>query len=300
MFLSAQIAKNGMRAILFFLSLFMIILTVHAFLLAAPDTTQTLIYRIELTDASTLVGTISAENDTTIQFKTLAGLEITIRKKLIERKVQISSKIVEGKVWRTDPNQTRLFFAPTGRALKGSQGYFSVYELFFPFIAVGITDYITLAGGLSLFPGADQQLLYLAPKITPFQLDKFDLSAGLLYIFVPNNEEDAGIFYGVGTYGNETASLTLGLGFGFSGGDVEDKPVYVFGAELRSSNSVAFITENWYIPENDEFQIVSFGLRFFGENLAADFGLIHPLGADTRGFPFLPWLGFSYNFGTGR
>lgn len=290
-----------MRTVLLFsLYLFIIILVIPVSLLASPDTTQAQIYRVELTDASILIGSIQAEDDTTIQFKTLAGLEVSIPKGLIAKRKEISSKIVEGKVWRADPNQTRLFFAPTGRALKGGQGYFSVYELFFPFIAVGVTDYITLAGGLSLFPGADQQLLYLAPKITPLQLDKFDLSAGLLYIFVPNNEEDAGIFYGVGTYGNETASLTLGIGFGFSGGDVEDKPVFAVGAELRSSNSVAFITENWFIPENDEFQIVSFGLRFFGENLAADFGLIHPLGADTRGFPFLPWLGFAYNFGTGK
>lgn len=294
-------ARKDMRTVLLLsLYLLIIMLVIPVSLLAYPDTTQARIYRIELTDASILIGSIQAEDDTTIQFKTLAGLDVSIPKELIAKRKEISSKIIEGKVWRADPNQTRLFFAPTGRALKGGQGYFSVYELFFPFIAVGVTDYITLAGGLSLFPGADQQLLYLAPKITPLQLDKFDLSAGLLYIFVPNNVEDAGIFYGVGTYGNETASLTLGIGFGFSGGDVEDKPVFAVGAELRSSNSVAFVTENWFIPENDEFQIVSFGLRFFGENLAADFGLIHPLGADTRGFPFLPWLGFAYNFGTGK
>ncbi len=282
-----------------YVALSLVILTIPGFLFAAPDSTQTRIYRIVLSDESTLIGTISSEDDSTIQFKTLSGLEVIIPLDLIEKKTEISSKIVEGKVWRTDPNQTRLFFAPTGRALKGGQGYFSVYELFFPFIAVGVTDYLALAGGLSLFPGADQQLLYLAPKITPLQLEKFDLSAGLLYIFIPNDEEDAGIFYGVGTYGNEAASITFGLGFGFSGGDVADKPVYAVGAELRSSNSVAFITENWFIP-NSEFQIVSFGLRFFSENLAADFGLIHPLGADTRGFPFFPWLGFAYNFGADK
>jgi hypothetical protein len=274
------------------------IFTIPDSLFADPDTTQSQIYRIVLTDASTLVGSISAENDTTIQFKTLAGLEVSIPKKLIEKKVQISSKIVEGKVWRSDPNQTRLFFAPTGRALKNGQGYFSVYEIFFPFIAVGASDYVTLAGGLSLFPGSSEQLFYLAPKITPLQLEKFDLSAGVLYIFVPEEEDNAGIFYSVATYGTAAASLTFGLGFGFSGGDVADKPVYAIGAELRSSNSVAFITENWIIPDS-EFQIVSFGLRFFGDNLAADFGLIHPLGADTRGFPFLPWVGFAYNFGAG-
>jgi len=286
-----------MKTVLAFSIFCFFIFTTPGFLLASPDSSQTQIYRIVLNDESSLIGTISAEDDSTIQFITLSGLEITIPLDLIVKKVQISSKIVEGKVWRTDPNQTRLFFAPTGRALKGGQGYFSVYEIFFPFIAVGASDYVTLAGGLSLFPGSSEQLFYLAPKITPLQLDKFDLSAGLLYIFVPTEEDNAGIFYAVGTFGTAAASITFGLGFGFSGGDVADKPVFAVGAELRSSNSVAFITENWFIPDS-EFQIVSFGLRFFGENLAADFGLVHPLGADTQGFPFLPWLGFAYNFGT--
>ena len=289
-----------MKAVLrFSLYLCLIMLIFPVSLFADQDTTEIRIYKITLSDESSLIGTIISEDDSTLQFKTLSGLELAIPTNIIRKQRQISSKIVEGKVWRTDPNQTRVFFAPTGRALKSGQGYFSVYEIFFPFIAVGASDYITLAGGLSLFPGSSEQLFYLAPKITPLQLEKFDLSAGILYIFVPDEVNNAGIFYTVGTYGTAAASITFGLGFGFSGGDVADKPVYAVGAELRSSNSVAFITENWFIPDS-EFQIVSFGLRFFGENLAADFGLVHPLGADTRGFPFLPWVGFAYNFGGGR
>ena len=37
--------------------------------------------------------------------------------------------------------------------------------------------------------------------------------------------------------------------------------------------------------------------RFFGENLAADFSLLALVGEDTSGFPFVPWIGFAYNFG---
>ncbi|UCF63970.1 MAG: hypothetical protein JSW33_15615 [bacterium] len=273
-----------------------LILILPNFLTAGPDSTQTVLYRIELTDGSVLMGTIISEDETSIQFRTVSELDVTIQKDRIAKRDISSAKVVEGKVWRSDPNRTRLFFAPTGRALKAGQGYFSVYEIFFPFIAVGVTDFLALAGGLSLFPGSSEQLFYLAPKITPIQLGKFDLSGGVLYIFIPNEEDNAGIFYGVGTYGNQSASLTVGIGFGFSGGDVADKPVFAVGAELRSSNSVAFITENWFIPDS-EYQIVSFGLRFFGENLAADFGLIHPAGADTEGFPFFPWIGFAFNFG---
>lgn len=105
--------------------------------------------------------------------------------------------MVRGELWRTDPNHTRLLFAPTARALKAGQGYFSVYEIFFPFVAVGVTDFFTLSGGFSLFPGVESQLLYIAPKITPVHLEKFDLAAGVLYIKIPEEDEGAGILYSV-------------------------------------------------------------------------------------------------------
>jgi hypothetical protein len=257
------------------------------------------IVRLQLSGGSVLIGYILSEDSTHIDFQTISNLEISVNKETITGREIIQASFSESEVWKSDPNQTRLFFAPTGRALKRGQGYFSVYEIFFPFLAVGITDWLAISGGLSLLPGAESQLLYLAPKITPVQLEKFNFSGGLLYIRIPDESDAAGIFYGIGTYGNEKASITLGLGFAFGGGEIADKPVYTLGAELRSSNSVAFITENWLIPDSD-VQVVSAGLRFFGENLAADFGLIGFPGADTEGFPFLPWVGFSYNFGASK
>ncbi|MFQ5584937.1 MAG: hypothetical protein ACE5GL_10920, partial [Calditrichia bacterium] len=83
-----------------------------------------------------------------------------------------------------------MLFAPTARPLKQGQGYFSVYQIFFPFVAVGVTDFFTLAGGVSLIPGARSQLLYVAPKITPLHLKKFDLAFGLLYLAVPDVNGD--------------------------------------------------------------------------------------------------------------
>jgi hypothetical protein len=263
------------------------------------DSSQVQISRIELTDGSVLVGKILSEDDVSIRFKTQSGTELTIKKNQIKKREEVSGKMVQGELWLNDPNHSRLLFAPTGRALKSGQGYFSVYEIFFPFIAVGVTDFLTLAGGFSLFPGAESQLLYLAPKITPIQLEKFDLAAGVLFIKVPEEDEGVGIFYGVGTYGNEKTSFTLGLGFAFAGGEVADKPVFALGLEARASRSIKFITENWLIPDSD-VQLVSAGLRFFGENLAADFAFFYPAGADTEGFPFLPWIGFAYNFGRKR
>ncbi len=148
-----------------------------------------------------------------------------------------------------------------------------------------------------MIPGLENQLIYFAPKLTPISIKNFDLSGGVLYILVPEGEDDVGIAYTVSTYGTERAALTAGLGWGFSGGDFANEPVLMFGGEVRASRHVKFISENWFPPDTD-FSFLSLGIRFFGENLAADFGLFFPAGADTEGFPFLPWIGFAYNFGT--
>jgi hypothetical protein len=257
---------------------------------AQTDTTA--VYRITLTDDSELLGMIESENDSLIFFITNAGLELRIDRTMIKE-----TKIMEGE-WsgdtflRKDPNQTRLLFSPTGRTLSAGEGYFSAYEIFFPFLAVGITDFITLSGGVSLFPGAEEQVIYIAPKVRVLHLDNFDLSGGVLYCHV--DEEDFGIFYGVTSIGSSKASLTLGLGWGYADGETAESPAVMFGGELQLSNSVKLVTENWKLPEEDNL-FLSFGLRFFGEHLAADFGLVTTTG-ETEGFPFIPWIGFAYNF----
>jgi hypothetical protein len=150
---------------------------------------------------------------------------------------------------------------------------------------------------MSLFPGAENQLVYLAPKMTPLQAGDLSLAAGLLYInSTAGGNKGLGIYYGVGTYGTANVSVTAGLGWGYYGSDVADKPIVLLGAEMRISNSVKFITENWFLP-NSDVNLLSFGIRFFGEKLAADLGLIHPAGSGITGFPFFPWIGFAYNFG---
>jgi hypothetical protein len=213
---------------------------------------------------------------------------------------ELNGTMVDGTYWRLDPNRSRLFFGPTARPVQG--GYLAAYEIFFPFLAFGIADFITISGGMTLFPGATDQLFYVAPKISlPIKSENFSLAAGLLYTNITGGEsQGAGIAYGVTTFGSRNAAFTLGLGMGFAGGEFADNPVLMIGGEARLSNSVALISENW-IPTGSDVQLISFGFRFFGDNLSADLGFIHPLTKNgTEGFPFIPWLGFCWNFGTGR
>ena len=159
-------------------------------------------------------------------------------------------------------------------------------------ISIGITDFLAFSGGMSLFPGAESQLFYLAPKINFLNQENFALSGGILYMSI--TDESAGIAYGVATFGKSSAAATVGLGWGFVEGDFSSKPMVVLGGELQVSGSIKLITENW-IPPGDSGALVSLGVRFFGANLAADFGFLTSTEA-SGDFPFLPWIGFAYNF----
>ena len=121
---------------------------------------------------------------------------------------------------------------------------------------------------------------------------------GLQYAnFFGGGSDGAGIVYGATTLGSPFTSVTIGAGWGFSGEDFSDKPVILAGFEGQVSGSVKFILENW-IPLTGNTSVHGFGIRLFGDELAADFALVYIRSEEeTPGFPFIPWLGFVYNFG---
>lgn len=251
--------------------------------------------RIVLKDESELIGTVLAEDAMSIQFRTLSGVEMVITKDKIASIEAV--EVVGGKAVRLDPNRTRLFFAPTARPLRAGEGYFSVYEILLPYFAVGVTDFLAIGGGISLVPGASNQLFYVAPKVTPFRAKNIDLAAGMLYMAPLSSAGDhVGIVYGLGTFGTRRKALSVGLGWGFTGEGFANQPILLIGGELQVSNSVKLISENW-IPFGWEHKILSLGIRLFGRKLAADFALAVLTGVDMGGFPFIPWIGFTYNFG---
>lgn len=272
------------------IALLVLLLSVSVNLHAQSDTSK--VFCVTLNDDSEYTGYIFAETDSLLTLKTFGGSEIKILKHSIIERTIFEGAWLNGKYVRRDPNTTRLLFAPTGKTLKAGSGYFSAYELFLPFISVGVTDQITLSGGVSLIPGAETQAVYFAPKIGIVQDKNSGISAGLLFITAEGY--NLGVVYGVGTYGNETASGTIGIGYGFADGDFAKSPLIVLGGDLQLSNSIKIITENWILPEF-EGALISFGIRFFGERLAADFGLFTSTKAGGN-FPFAPWLGFTYNF----
>lgn len=267
--------------------------------LTIPDSTTVQIVKTK--DGSTLIGRIIEINENDIQFETNIG-NITIPIAKIEdiKETPVTS-IKDGKYWYPNPNSTRLYFSPTGRMLKKGEGYFSDYYLFFPGIAYGVSDNVTMGGGVSLIPGVDfeNQIFFFTPKIGIKATENANFAAGALIIRISDFGDDQddipiiGILYGVGTFGTADKSFTIGIGYGFVDSDLAEKPMIVLGGESRVSRRVALVTENWILPGVDS-AILSYGIRFFGEKISVDLAFLNT--TDSGIFPGVPYLDFVIKF----
>ncbi len=267
--------------------------------LTIPDSIH--IQILVLKDGSKLIGRIVEIGESEIQFEMSLGKMTILRSKIKSVEVVPSSSIRNGTYWFPNPNNTRLYFAPTARNLKKGEGYFADYFFVFPGIAYGITDNITIGGGMSIIPGVDipDQLFYFTPKIGGEISKDLNVAVGALVATVPDSFDSdapttAGIFYTVGTYGTPDVSVTAGIGYGYVGDEFADRPMVMVGGEKRLSRRISFVTENWMVPGVDNL-IISYGVRFFSESLSVDLGLVNTLGEDTF-FPGIPYIDFVYNF----
>jgi hypothetical protein len=267
--------------------------------LSIPDSSRLQV--LTTTDGSTNVGRIIHIDTDSIDFKTdLSIVRLPISKIASIKGVPVTARKA-GKIWFENPNTTRLFFAPTGRMLPKGEGYFSDYYLFFPGFSYGFSDRVTVGGGMSIFPGVsfNEQLFFIAPKVGLVSSESVNLAFGALIMHVPSDDWDgdlraAGILYGVGTFGSTDASFTVGAGFGFVGGNLEERPMVMVGGEKRLTRTLAFVTENWIFPGIDE-PLISYGFRFFGERISVDLGLANVLGEEAI-FPGVPYLDFVVRF----
>jgi hypothetical protein len=260
---------------------------------------------VALRDGSRLVGRIVSENDTSLTVATSDGLEVVVPRASV---VSMTGVGEDGRSISADPNYSRLLFAPTGRPLKRGDGYFSDYELVFPGVAFGLTDNISLAGGVSVIPGVGlgEQLFYISPKVGFNLGDHASVAVGALLAGAgggENDSESAYIGFAVGTFGSPKRSLTIGLGLGDTTGEVSDAvPIVMAGGTATLSRHVALVTESWLFL-GDDFRLseqpFGVGVRLFGDRLSADVGMILVGELLDEGFP-LPWLSVTYHFGKGR
>lgn len=238
---------------------------------------------------SSLIGRITAVRADSVDVITGIGRVSVAIADIREITETDAGRMHNGQYWAPNPNATRLFFAPTGQMLKKGEGYFADHEIFFPGVAYGVTDNFTIGGGISIFPaGVDEQLYYVTPKIGMSFGEQLHAAAGLL--LVGSQGESGGVGYGVGTLGDGDRSVTLGLGYGFAGGDIESKPLVMLGGEKRLSRRIAVVSENYILPIADDNIVYSLGIRFMGEKITTDLALVNVVGSGIIGVPYVDFV----------
>jgi len=263
---------------------------------------------VSLQDGQTFVGTILQEDVSYVTLRTDAGVEVRIPRSSVASMAPVH--VAEPGLLRRDPHDSRLLFAPTGRPLRRGSGYFSDHYVLFPGVTYGVTDGLSVSAGASMVPavGLSDQLLFASARFAHQVSDQVALSAGALY--ATGADEGAALVFGVGTFGPPHRSLTVGLGFGGTkteGGYPDyrrsfrwrDAPILMVGGNVQLSSSLALVSENWLLLGRDfELSRQPFGLalRFFGDRISADVGVIFVGEVLKEGLP-IPWLSFSYHFG---
>ena len=250
-------------------------------------------HELRLSDGSRVFGCITAESDTEVEFETIAGVKLLARRDQIVSLRKVEGRLHKGEFQLADPNNTRLFYGPTGRSLPRGQVYLGMYELVMPFVQVGVTDKFSIGGGTPLIFGLDEDFgrrpYWVTPKLQVFNGGKTQVSVGLFQGF--GGDDSAGVAYGVATRGGAEGSITAGAGVAYnSNGD--RTAVVMIGGDRPISRYTKFVTESYMWQSGHG--LASAGVRFFGERISADLAMVMPIGADD--WFVLPMINFAYRF----
>lgn len=243
-------------------------------------------YLIKLYDGSTFTGNILQKDSINVIIKTSSIPKIEIPVIKIKSITELNkSNYKNGSYWFSNPNATRYLFAPSAFNLKKGEGYYQNTYLFLNSFNVGITDNISIGGGIdvistfiSLARGSFDPIFFITPKVGFKVANEFHAGGGILYLNIPNGRKgrsDLGIAYGIGTLGTLDHNITGGMGWGFVEGEFSESPIITLSGMTRISKSTALVTENWFIPTDGYSGLYSYGIRFFGEKLAIDLAFIN-------------------------
>lgn len=280
-----------------FLFIFIFTLSVKS-----QTTNDTTLVNIETIDGNEFIGHIISEDSLKIVVKTEKLGEISIFRSDIKRQEILEvQQIKEGKYWFPNPQSTRYLWSPNGYGLKQSEGYYQNIWVLWNQFAYGLSDNFSIGGGiipLFLFGGTPTPVFITAKFSIPVVENKFNIGAGAIAGTILGEEETGfGILYGLSTFGTPDNNVTVGMGYGFAGGEWASSPMININGMFRVSSRGYFITENYYINAGGEnVVLITLGGRSIIKKAALDYGLVIPI-ADIGQFVAIPWLGFTVPFG---
>jgi hypothetical protein len=283
------------------------------------------LYIITLKNGSQLIGKLISSNDSTLVIESSGLGQVSIlRSNIKEYKPVPATSMKSGEYWFPNPNATRYFFSPCAINLKQGEGYYQNTYLVLQSFYVGVTDFISIGGGfeiLALFArNSNGPIFFLTAKGGQEVARNLHLGAGIIYASIPESNNyngssriSLGAPFGLVTYGNTDANMTLGCGFGFKDKDWQERPLITLSGMARASRKIAFVTENWVVPVKEEKiegfypfysytyekkyrAYISYGLRFFGEKLSVDLGFVNSKDIAEEIIIGIPYLDFVVKF----
>jgi len=283
------------------LIMFFCILEKNGYSQVQPDSTK--LCRVETLDGNEFIGLMASEDSLKVVLETSALGKVTIPRASIKTITLLKpSSLKGGKLWSENPQSGRYFWSPNGYGLKKGEGYYQNIWVLFNQVSVGVTDYFSVGAGMVplFFFGGISTPVWIVPKFSiPVVKDKFNLGAGALVGTVLGESNSSfGLVYGLGTIGDRNTNLTLGLGYGFAGGEWGSKPVITLSGMVRLSPKAYLMTENYYIGSIESpIVVLSFGGRTVIKKSGLDYGLFIPLSSGLDSFIAIPWLGITVPFG---
>jgi hypothetical protein len=255
--------------------------------------------KIILKDESEIKGYIIQQDSEKIIFRKTANDSIlNIPRNIISEIIEPKTEIFNGKKYIADPNDARLFLAPTARPIRKNVLLISDVEVLFPMIGYGIENIGSIMGGVSFLPRAKEQLVYLNVKATPFKFKNGDIAAGLIYFnWTAHSSDRLLIGYAGATLGTPFASFSSGFGLGADINYIKTGFI-LLGGEVRISEGTKLLTENWIFTKS-YFNSMSFlGIRAFGSNIAFDIAILKLWGEKSSEWQIemFPYISLTLNY----
>lgn len=240
---------------------------------------------VEMKNGDEYRGTILSEDDEKIILRTVNG-EISLIKSQL---VSVESYDYKGTFDFENPHDTRYFFGPSAIPVKKNKGYYQNVLLTQNFVNYGITNNISIGGGLEFISTVlGYPIWFLNPKVGFSLQENIHVGGGFIMAGFAA-QGTAALGYGVFTLGNSDSNMTLGLGYGTAGGDITDSPTIMLSGTHRVTNSVALLSENYLLPGGSYFGV--HGLRILSQKNSFDFGgIVIPAIVDS--IPVLPFIGY--------
>jgi|AntAceMinimDraft_1070359.scaffolds.fasta_scaffold14786_2 hypothetical protein len=250
------------------------------------------ICEITLNNGKVYIGTIKEVRELVIVISNEDGLSLEIPKNQIKSIVAVSkARINDGVYWSPMPVENTYFFGSSARNQEKGDLIFSNSYILLNGVDYGVTNWLSVGVGLELITtfSGEPPLGYLRAKVGFPVTEKITLGANLFHIGVP--EEGAFTLSTLAaTYGVAENHLTVGLGFALNEGSAGS--LLTVSYLNRFSKRTAFITENYFLSEDVGANLLSYGFRFFGDNLSVDFGFFNNAEISEGIIIGIPYIGF--------